>query len=281
MLPAWRRRALMLLLAVPLAAWGTPRDCPKLTRIGVSDLGLTSYREAGHIGGLGVDVVKEVAHRAGCKIEFVWFPRQRLFVELEAGRIDMTIGALRLPERDAYATHLPYAYLQYDLILTRRDGRHYTSLADFVRNGEGRLNLTRGVKYDAAIETQLDALAAAGRVELVNDFETVFNKMEMGRAAGTLASAPIYTRFLRSERYKNLLTVIPLPESAPRFTGIYISRLTTTAAARANYLAAVKSVVADQTVQVLYARYFDEAALKRLFQPGAPALINALNLVQP
>lgn len=275
------RHCLILLLCVPLAVWSAPDACPALTRVGVSDLGLTSFREEGRIMGLGIDVVTEAARRAGCKIEVLWFPRQRLFVELEAGRIDMTMGALRLPERDAYATHIPYAYLQYDLVLSRRDERRYSSLADFVQHGNGRLNLTRGVKYDAAIEIQLDILAAAGRVELVNDFETVFNKVEMGRADGTLASAPIYTKYLKAARFKNQLTVIPLPESAPRFTGIYISRHTTTAAARANYIAAVKSMVADQTVVALYARYFDDAALKRIFQPGTAMLASALNAIEP
>jgi polar amino acid transport system substrate-binding protein len=271
----------LLMLLLPLAASGAPEVCPPVTRVGVSDLGLTSFRDEGRIAGLGIDVVTEAARRAGCKIELMWFPRQRLFVELEAGRIDMTMGALRLPERDAYATHIPYAYLQYDLVLTRRAQRRYTSLADFVRNGSGRLNLTRGVKYDAAIELQLEILAAAGRIELVNDFETVFSKVEMGRADGTLASAPIYTKYLRAERFKGLLTVIPLPESAPRLTGIYISRRTTTPAARANYVAAVKTMVADQTVQVLYGRYFDDAAMKRLFQPGTAAIGNALNAIEP
>lgn len=277
-----RRQCLTLLvsLCVPAAAWCAPAACPKLTRVGVSDLGLTAYREGGRIAGVGVDVVREMARRAGCQVEVVWFPRERLFVELEAGRIDMTPGALRLPTRDAYASHIPYAYLLYDLVLTRRDGRHYTSLADFVRYGGGRLNLTRGLKYDAAIETQLDILAAAGRIELVNDFGTVFNKVEMGRADGTLASPPIYTKYLHSERFKHLLTVIPLPESTPRFTGIYISRQTTTAAARANYAAAIKSMVTDQTIQVIYGRYFDQATMKRLFQPGSAMLVNALNAVE-
>ncbi len=193
----------------------------------------------------------------------------------------MTLGALRLPERDAYAVHIPYAYLQYDLILSKRERRQYVSLADFVQHGDGRLNLTRGVKYDAAIESQLELLNAAGRVELVNDFETVFNKVDMGRADGTLASAAIYTKYLRAERFKNRMMVIPLPESAPRLAGIYISRHTTSTAARANYLAAVKSMVADQAVQALYARYFDDAAMRRMFQSGPAMLVDALNATEP
>ena len=166
-----------------LALADTVDGCPAVTRVGLSDLGYTSFREGGHIRGISVDVVREMARRTGCKFEFIWFPRQRLFVELEAGRIDMTMAAVRTPERDAYASYLPYAYLQYDLILAEPDGQHYASLSDFVARGSGRLNVTRGMTYDAAVETQLALLASAGRLDVVNDFETVFGKLEMGRGA--------------------------------------------------------------------------------------------------
>ncbi len=251
-------------------------DCPAVTRVGVSDLGYTSFREDGHIRGISVDVVKEMARRTGCQFEFFWYPRQRLFVELEAGRIDMTLAALRTPERDAYASFLPYAYLQYDLILAEPAGQHYASLGDFVARGTGRLNVTRGMAYDAAVETQLALLASAGRLEVVSDFETVFGKLEMGRADGTLATPPIYARHLKSRNFKARLSVIPLPEATAQFTGVYLSKKTLGADVRGRYAAAVKAMVAEQVVPVLYARYFDDATVKRIFRQGPAPLLAAL-----
>ena len=52
-------------------------------------------------------------------------------IELAAGHVDMTMGSLRLPKRDAYANYLPYAWLQYDLLLTQSGGQHFTSLGDW------------------------------------------------------------------------------------------------------------------------------------------------------
>jgi len=184
--------------------------------------------------------------------------------------------ALRTPERDAYASFLPYAYLQYDLILAEPAGRHYASLSDFVARGTGRLNVTRGMAYDAAVETQLALLAAAGRLEVVSDFETVFGKLEMGRADGTLATPPIYARHLKARRFKAPLSVIPLLESTARFTGVYLSKKTLGADLRGRYAAAVKAMVADQVVPVLYARYFDDATVKRIFRQGPAPLLEAL-----
>ena len=251
--------------------------CPSPTRVGLSDLGYTAFRDSsGRIDGISVDVVNELARRTGCKFEFLWFPRQRLFVELEAGRIDMTMAALRTPERDAYAAHLPYTYLQYDLILADPGGQRYTSLSDFVARGSGRLNVTRGMTYDAAVETQLALLASAGRLEVVNDFETVFGKLEMGRAAGTLATPPIYTKYLKSAIFKDKALVIPMPETTSRFAGVYLSKKTITPQVRARFTTALKAMVAEQVIPALYAKYFDDALVKRTFRQGTAPLLSAL-----
>jgi len=264
-------------LWIGLSAASAAAACPPVTRVGLSDLGYTAFRDGVKIGGISVDVVNEIARRTGCKFEFLWYPRQRLFVELEAGRIDMTMGALRTPERDVYARYLPYAYLQYDLILAETPGKQYTGLADFVARGSGRLNVTRGMNYDAAVETQLALLAAGGRLEVVNDFETVFGKLEMGRAVGTLATPPIYTRYLKSPALKGRVSVIPMPEATPRFTGVYLSKKTMSPEVRQRYAMALKTMVTDQVLPGLYARYFDDATVKRTFKQGNGPLLAALS----
>ncbi len=271
-----RRKWLLLIVSLScLTAARAGSVCPPVTRVGLSDLGYTSYREDGRIAGIAVDIANEMARRTGCKFVFQWYPRQRLFVELESGRIDMTMGSLRTPERDAYASYLPYAYLQYDLVLARTDGKQYSSLSDYVARSSGRLNVTRGVAYDAAIEIQLATLASHGRLEVVNDFEIVFGKLELGRAAGTLATPPIYGKYLKDSKVK--ATIVPLPESAPRFTGIYLSKQTMSPAVREHYAAALKAMTSEQSVRTIYTRYFDDATVKRTFRNGQAPLMTALS----
>ena len=251
--------------------------CPPVTRVGLSDLGYTAYREQGRIGGIAVEIANEMARRTGCAFEFHWYPRQRLFIELEAGHIDMTMGSASTPERDAYARHLPYAYLQYDLVLANMPSHRYGSLADFVAHGSGRLNVTRGVSYGAAVDAQLALLAAAGRLEVVSDYETVFGKLEMGRAEGTLATPPIYSKYLKRKQLQGRTVVIPIAESSARFTGIYLSKKTVPEAVHRRYAGALKAMVAEQSIRTIYTRYFDDAIVRRSFRQGPAPLLEALS----
>lgn len=269
------RKWLLLIASLSCVPGAHAGSCPPVTRVGLSDLGYTSYRDNGRIVGISVDIAKEMARRTGCKFEFQWYPRQRLFVELESGRIDMTMGSLRTPERDVYARHLPYAYLQYDLVLVQADGKQYSSLADYVARSSGRLNVTRGVAYDAAVETLLATLASQGRLEVVTDFEVVFGKLELGRAAGTLATPPIYGKYLKDSKLR--VTIVPLPESTPRFTGIYLSKQTMSPAVREHYAAVLKAMTSEQSVRAIYTHYFDDATVKRSFRNGQAPLMTALS----
>lgn len=272
------KKALILSISLLLGAHAAAdAACPALTRVGISDLGYSSFRTETGVGGISVDVANELARRTGCKISFLWFPRGRLFVELEAGRIDMTLGAVRTAERELYASYLPYAYVQYDLVLSKRVQGRYNSLADFVARGSAHLNVTRGVQYGAAIEAELAALDKAGRLELVNDFDTVFSKLELGRTDGTLASPPIYTSHLRRAGLESAVTITALPESPPQFIGVYLSRKTIPGEALIAYTAAVRGLVADRAILGIYANYMGEPTTRQLFRPGLPALLSAID----
>lgn len=251
--------------------------CPPLTRVGVSDLGYSSYRTEAGVAGISVDIANEIARRTGCKVSFLWFPRGRLFVELEAGRIDLTLGAIHTSARDVFATFLPYAFVQYDLVLSTRVAGHFSGLADFVAHSTARLNVTRGIQYGAAIEAELATLAKAGRLELVNDFDTVFSKLAMGRADGTLASPPIYTSHLRRAAMEASVTIVPLPESPPQFVGIYASRKTVPAELLDAYAGALRAIVADKTIVAIYTNYMGDAVTRQVFKPGITPLLGAID----
>jgi polar amino acid transport system substrate-binding protein len=181
-----------------------------------------------------------------------------------------------LPERDAHARHLPYAYLQYDLVLAVPPSRSYASLASL----SSRARAAQRHAWHRLRCGDRDTTGAAGCCRpagVVNDFETVFAKLEMGRADGTLATPPIYGKYLKGGKLQSSAVVIPLPEATPRFSGIYLAKATISPLVRDRYAGALKAMVADQTIRTIYARYFDEATLKRMFRQGPGPLLAALS----
>jgi polar amino acid transport system substrate-binding protein len=275
---ASRRRCLLscLLFAV-LPAWAAQAPCPPLTRIGLSDVGFSSVRTEKGFEGIAVDVFQEVARRTGCQIEFVWYPRGRLFVELEAGKVDLAPGSVRSAARDGFAHFIPYTYTQFDLVLSKRVAGRYNSLADFVARGKGKLNITRGVPHGPQMEALIAILERQGRLEVVSDYETVFNKINAARADGALATPTIYLEHLRRLHMEDGVSIVPLPESPPQFVGVYASNKTIDGETFALFAKTIRAIVLERLVVGYYGKYFDEAKVRQIFRPGLPAIASAID----
>lgn len=60
-------------------------------------------QSGGEIVGINIDLVRTALARMGCQVRLLEMPFARALSELEAGRLDILPGALRRPEREAYA----------------------------------------------------------------------------------------------------------------------------------------------------------------------------------
>jgi polar amino acid transport system substrate-binding protein len=273
-------RSCLALLIATLACCAGPAlalDCPSVTRVGLSDLGYASFQTGGVVKGMSVDIINEMSRRSGCKFEMIWFPRERMNVEYQQGHIDVIMGAVATPERDAGGRFVPYGFTRFDLILSKRAAGSYASLAEFVRDSTARLNVIRGVPYPPAISAELERLGKAGRLELVTDFDVAFKKIKLERAGGTIATPTIYLWHLeRLGEAATGMVALPLPESPRQFVGMYLSNRTLPAGAVALYAGALKRIVDDGTLERIYGHYFDAANLKRLFPAGVREIVNAI-----
>jgi polar amino acid transport system substrate-binding protein len=266
-----------LLFAIALAAHLAPAAayvCPAVTRVGLSDLGYASYREDGRYRGTAVDLVEELSRRTGCHFAFEWYPRGRLFAQFSANRIDMVMSSLPDAARDRAGRWLPYGYARFELVLSRRTGGGFASLADFVARGTGRLNITRGVSYTPAVLAQLDRLQQAGRLEYVNDFDTAYRKIQAGRADGTLAPPAIDLWHSRRLGMGEDLVRYDMPESPRSITGAYASRANLAPELQQAFATAFRAMVADGTVQAIYARYLGAEVTAQIFAGGNRDLLD-------
>ncbi|MBA5636878.1 transporter substrate-binding domain-containing protein [Duganella sp. LX20W] len=268
-----------LVLALALAAPAAPAAtagyvCPAVTRVGLSDLGYASYREDGRYRGTAVDLVEELGRRTGCRFQFEWYPRGRLFAEFSANRVDLVMSSLADSTRDQAGRWMPYAYTRFELVLNRRAGGGYASLAEFVEQGTGRLNVTRGVYYPPAVQRQLDRLQQTGRLEYVNDFDTAFRKIQAGRADGTLAPLVIHLWHSRRLGVGEDMAHYEVAESPRSMSGAYASRANVAPELQQAFSAAFRAMVADGTVQAIYGRYVGADLARQIFAGGTREILD-------
>jgi polar amino acid transport system substrate-binding protein len=248
-------------------------DCPPVTRVGLSDLGYSSFQVDGKSHGVSVDIIAELGKRTGCKFELLWFPRGRLFAEFDAGKVDITMGSVQTPQRDAMGRHIPYSYTQFELVLAKQLGK-FSSLADFVDHSKARLNLVRGIAYAPETAAQVERLTQAGRVELVNDFEVVFKKMALNRTDGTIAPSIIYTLHLRRQGITDVVAS-PIPEAPRQVIGMYVSKKSVPLDTRNAFATAVRGMLEDGSMPARYAAYLEPPAVKVLFKDGVRDVLDA------
>lgn len=239
--------------------------CPKLTRVGVSDLGFSSHQEDGEIRGAAVDLVAEMRRRSGCKMEIAWFPRSRLFTEFESGHLELVMSAVQTAQRDRVGRFLPYGHTVFDLLLAKRGATDFTSLADFTDRSAGQLNLTRGSAFTPEIQRQIERLERAGRIEWVSDYGVAFNKMAMGRTDGTISSPIIYSWHMKHTPRPDQIATIRLPETRRQQVGMYLSNQNLGPAMQQGFVGLVQQMVKDGVPRRAYARYLAPPVMARLF----------------
>ncbi|QJD90402.1 ABC transporter substrate-binding protein [Duganella dendranthematis] len=258
------------------AAQAVPLDpaCPP-ARVGVSDLGYSSYLDGTVIRGSNIDVLAEIQLRSGCQLNVRWYPRSRQQALFLSNELEMTGASLRTAERDRYGTWLPYTWTRFELVLLGTDAGKFRSLADFVEHSTARLNITRGIFYTADAQRQLDRLQQQGRLEYVSDFGVVFRKIKAGRAEGTLAPATIHLLNQRLFGLTAKMSATPVSESPRMMVGLYVSKKVPQPILQ-RYADALRSIVVDGTMQTFYERYLGADISHRLFADGTRELLNAL-----
>jgi polar amino acid transport system substrate-binding protein len=237
--------------------------CPVVTRVGISDRGYASFRSANSYAGIGVDIFLELSRRTGCKIEFIWLPSARIITDMKARQIDASPTLLRNSERDYIATYLPYGYTKFYLVVAKRIGPPHLSWQEFLINSHARVNMVRGLSLGPKIDQDLALLARAGRLELVNNFDTVFKKMAVRRADAVLGSVEVLQRGINLAALQDAVTLVPLTNQLP--IGMYLSTLTLPAETINCYATALRAIVEDGTVRAIYRRYLPPSQVQQLF----------------
>ncbi len=253
--------ALLLCASCLPAAHAVDARCPSPLRVGMSPLGVAYFKQDGQQRGYDVEIVQELSRRIGCAYEIVEMNRPRIFQSLERGEvIDLATSTSRTPERDQYAAFVPMAQTRDYLLVNRRlADTHGFDLNRFVATPELRLGILQGSNYSSFINARLAVLTRQGRVETSVQADSLIPRLIAGRYDGLIVTPAYFVAALRDLPEAQTLRPLPVPESEPYLSGVYLSRKSLDDGRRQQIREALQAMHQDGTLLHILRRHFPEA----------------------
>lgn len=237
------------------AATATANECTKSVRW--SDDAPYAFRGPdGELKGLHVDTVRAALKRLGCQPQFVERPWARALIELEEGVLDILPGALRRPEREAYAMFSRPVNRSPNVLFMRKaaaDKYKLTKLADLIGT-PFRLGAQMGVAYGPSFEAlQKDPRFAA----LLTPFTArrgAWQMMDMDRLDGLIADETTGLLELQSLGLSQAIVKTPIVTTSE--PGMFaLSKKALTPQFAADFDRALDAMVKDGELRQIRERY--------------------------
>ena len=243
------------------AAHAVDARCPSPLRVGMSPLGVAYFKQEGQARGYDVEIVQELSRRLGCGFEIVEMNRPRIFQSLERGEvIDLATSTSRTPERDQYAAFVPMAQTRDYLLVHRRlAAMRGFDLNQFVATPELRMGMLQASNYSSFINARLAVLMRQNRVETTVNVESLIPRLIAGRYDGLIVTPAYFVAALRDLPEAQDLRALPVPESEPYLSGIYLSRKTLDEGRRQQIRETLQAIHQDGTLLRILRHHFPEA----------------------
>ncbi|MDM4768430.1 transporter substrate-binding domain-containing protein [Pelomonas sp. SE-A7] len=263
--------ALALTAALHAPAWAQPPGCTAPLRVGISPLGVAYSRQGGEVKGYDFDLIRELSRRLGCTYDLIEMNRVRIFQSLERGElIDLATSASRTPERDQHALFVPMAQTRDYLLVHKRLAKPDFDLNSFVAMPELKLGVLAGSNYSSFIVARIAVLNRQGRIETTTQADSLIPRLVAGRYDGLVTTPAYFVAALRELPGAADIRALPIPESEPYLSGLYLSRKTLDEPRRQQIREALQSIHQDGTLLRILRNYFPEAMARERagFKPG-------------
>jgi polar amino acid transport system substrate-binding protein len=257
MLVRFCRVAIVVLAALPAAAWGA---CSRSILVPVSPLGITITVDGQTVGGIFPDMLRSAGTAAGCEFSWLVAPRARIEAMFEAGQSDMLLAASRSPKRDLIGTYVPMVGTRATLISIDPKRAPVGSLAELLKRKELRVALVRGYDFGEAYQMLVQKLGEQNRLILESSSTKVARLINEGIADVTImTSVGMAGTVFMDERLKGMmekLRVEPLEELPWSDTGVYISKTTVSVEDREVLEKIITTVTRKKTLWDAYRRHY-------------------------
>ena len=265
-MPARARRAMLCVASVlrmvallapgfAASAQAAPaEDCAQPLSLAYYAIPPFYYRSTDGSGWQGIDrdVVDELARRTGCRFEPRFESRVRIWQQLRAGTLDMSMSGIQTPERDRFARFIPYA-TERNLLAVRSAVTAKLKPTTILSNDVLTLATTRGYRYGPPFDEWIERLKGSGRVFEAADEEAAFRLVVVGRADAAIVrdmAWPILARTYPADALQRLDIGAP-----PIDTGVVLSRARIGDTLYEKFHAAIQAMKRDGSLQRIIQRH--------------------------
>ncbi|MFZ6743307.1 substrate-binding periplasmic protein [Undibacterium sp. JH2W] len=216
--------------------------------------------------GLDKDMADEFASRSACKFETPVLPRARTWQEIEAGRVDMTLSALKTTERAEKFWFFPYLQARLLVIIHKDKAVNIKSQEDFLQQSNLFLGAVRSANhgYNEGFVQQLRKL---GRVVDVNDSERLYTMLEARRFDAVIGVQLIYGAYLDQKQMENKYKTIDWsPKDLKGHAQLVLTRKNFSEVEAQRWNQLLQAMVRDGTMLRLLQKYVSKAEAEKMLE---------------
>lgn len=184
----WSRGLLGLYWLMGFALVAQAEDCIKTVRWS-DDPPYGVLAEDGQVRGITIDLAREALARMNCTAKLVEMPWARGLLSLQNGSLDILPGALKTPQREAFAYFsLPVNRSPNVLFVSKSGARHkpIRQLAEVI-GSDFRLGAQIGVVYSAEYQALLQRPDFVVHLVFVSNRRAAWSMLAAGRLDGLIA----------------------------------------------------------------------------------------------
>lgn len=214
--------------------------------------------------GLDKDVAEELARRSGCKFELPVLPRARIWQELQAGRIDMTLAVVKSAERAENFWLFPYFWAKLVVVLWKENTANIHSVSDFLKNPDLQLGILRG-SQSGSYEEFVQQLRSQGRVVEANDTERLYVMLKARRFDAVFSVPMVYGSYLSELQMKDEVRIADWhPGGASGQAHLALAKRNFSEAQAQHWNRLLQDMIKDGTMLRLFSKYVSKREAEKM-----------------
>lgn len=233
---------------------------------GPYSLGFYEYRALYYRGpdgqwqGIDKELVNELARRTACRFETRLESRVRIWTQMAAGKLDITVSAMPTPAREQLAELLPYIESHQFVLMRPELAEQLGSAASFLRAPERRVLVVRGYVHTPTLQAWVEELRALGRVIEAPDQASAMRAFKAGRGDALILGANSLAAARRDDRAFARYAALSFAPQERSIGALALSRERVAEADRALLRQALQQMQGDGSLAAIKRRHLGELA---------------------